>query len=252
MAGAWARRPDGVGAVAADAVGEGAEGLRGVAAGCGEGAARGEVAARRRAAEVGEVAGDRGEGTGGGEVGEAGEEAAGVGVAGVAEEVGQGAVFDDAAGVEDRCAVAEAVDEAEIVADEEEGEAGLRAQGDEQVDDAGFDGDVERGGGFVEEEEVGVGGEGRRDDDALFHAAGELVGVGVEQGARAGEAGFGEFLEGGGAGLGAGEAEMQAERFGDLGADGERRVEGGGGVLEDGGDAAAAEGGGVEGSGRRR
>jgi hypothetical protein len=49
----------------------------------------------------------------------------------------------------------------------------------QQVEDLGLDGDVERGGGLVGDEQARVAGERHGDHDALAHAAGELVRVGV-------------------------------------------------------------------------
>ena len=45
----------------------------------------------------------------------------------------------------------------------------------EQVEDLRLDGDVERRGRLVGDQELGIAGERHGDHDALAHAAGELV-----------------------------------------------------------------------------
>ncbi len=57
---------------------------------------------------------------------------------------------------------------------------GLLLQLEEQVEDAGLHRDVEGARRLVGDDEVGVGRDRHRDEDALEHAAGELVRVGVE------------------------------------------------------------------------
>ena len=50
----------------------------------------------------------------------------------------------------------------------------------DQVEDLALDGDVERGGRLVGDQQVGLAGERHRDGDALALAAGELVRIGVD------------------------------------------------------------------------
>ena len=57
--------------------------------------------------------------------------------------------LDDAAGVHHDDVVGELGDDAEVVRDEDDRRAGLLAQHAHQVEDLRLDGDVERGGGFV-------------------------------------------------------------------------------------------------------
>ena len=49
-----------------------------------------------------------------------------------------------------------------------------------QIEDLRLDGDVERGGRLVGDQELGIAGERHRDHHALAHAAGELVRIVVE------------------------------------------------------------------------
>ena len=103
------------------------------------------------------------------------------------------------------------LDDGQVVGDEDVGEAELALEAGEEVEDLGLDGFVEGADGFVEDDEAGLEGEGAGDVDALFLAAGELVGVaGAELGgveADAAEAFVG--LEGG---LAAGAAEGRGVR----------------------------------------
>ncbi len=76
--------------------------------------------------------------------------------------------------VEHGDAVGDVADDAEVVRDEDVGDAVLGLQLDEQVEDRGLDGDVERGGRLVADDELGVARERARDGHALLEAAGEL------------------------------------------------------------------------------
>jgi hypothetical protein len=58
------------------------------------------------------------------------------------EDVGCGALFGDAAGVEHGDVVGEAVDDAEVVADEEHGEAAAGAEFIEEGEDLSLDGHI--------------------------------------------------------------------------------------------------------------
>ena len=129
-------------------------------------------------------------------------------------------------------------DDGEVVGDEEDGEVVSAAEGAEEIQDLGLDGDVECGGGLVGDEECGAVDEGHGDEDALTLAAGELVRVIAEAVFGVGK---GDLLHGGQdakANFCAGGAGMVGEEgFGDLVADAHDRVEGGHGLLKDHGDA---------------
>ncbi len=141
------------------------------------------------------------------------------------------AYFDEAAALEDGDAVAEIADEGHGVGDEEIGEAVGALEGAEEVDDLGADGDVEGADGFVEDEEFGFEGEGAGDVDALALAAGELVGVTLEDVGF--EADLVEEFSDAGADVMPGEAALDGEGLADDLADAHFGVEGGEGVLED-------------------
>ena len=69
-----------------------------------------------------------------------------------------------------------------------QGGAGLPLGGAQHVEDLGLDGDVQRGGRLVGEDDVGVVGDRHGDHRALPHAAGELVREGVGAAAGFGDA----------------------------------------------------------------
>ena len=65
----------------------------------------------------------------------------------------------------------------------------------QQLEDLRLDGDVERGGGLVGDQQIGLVGERHGDHHALPLPAGELVGVGVESLLGIGEADLAQQLE---------------------------------------------------------
>ena len=83
------------------------------------------------------------------------------------------------AGVEHGHLVGDAAHDAEVVADEERGEAAPRLQLLQQVEDLRLDGDVEGGGRLVENEQIGFRGQRTGDQRALAHAAGQLMRIGA-------------------------------------------------------------------------
>ena len=119
-----------------------------------------------------------------------------------------------------------------------------RLQPLEQVEDLRLDRDVERGGRLVGDQQRRVAGERHGDRRALAHAAGELVrilrraalpGRGCRRRSSRRTAAVGR--------LAPRAAEMDADRLGDLLADGVDRVEAGQRLLEDDADVVAADAG---------
>ena len=96
-----------------------------------------------------------------------------------ADDVGQGPGLDDAAAVEQGNRVADALDDVHLVRDDQDGEAAAAADLHDQVEDLVGRLRIEGGGGLVEQQHVGVGGQGAGDADPLPHAAGQLGGVGL-------------------------------------------------------------------------
>ena len=98
---------------------------------------------------------------------------------GVAEDVGGGAVFHQAAQIHDAHSVGDVLHHGQIVGDEQVGQLVLLLELLEQVDDLGLDGHVQGGHRLVADHKLGVQGQGPGDADALALTAGELMGIAV-------------------------------------------------------------------------
>ena len=175
--------------------------------------------------------------------------------AGAGDELVVGAAFDDAPGFEDEDDVGVA-DGGEPVGDDDGGAAfeGLVEGGL----DGGLGGVVQGGGGFVEDDDAGLGEQQPGDGEALAFPAGEAVAAlpddGVEAvgqvGDEVGEAGAAQGVEdllvvGGGAGQAQVGAQRLVEEVPVLGDDADGLAQGGGGEVADVG-AADADGAGVD------
>ncbi len=165
--------------------------LRVAAAGDEIAAARPEIAARRPLVRQREIAGNGDQRprvlVRAGQRDRA-EQRLGVGVPHAVEHFGDGAGLHRLAGIHDADAVAGLQHQPEIVGDEQHRGAALAPQLLDQLDDAGLDRDVERGGRLVEDEEAGPRHQRHRDHDALLLAAGELVRIGSQDARRIGQA----------------------------------------------------------------
>ena len=102
-----------------------------------------------------------------------------VGVLRPLEHVGRAALLDDLALAHDVDAVGHRAHDAEVVRDQQHGHAELALQVLQQLEDLRLDGDVERRGRLVGDQQVGLVGERHGDHHALALAAGELMRVGV-------------------------------------------------------------------------
>ena len=109
----------------------------------------------------------------------------GVGVARIGEDGLGRALLDDLAGVHHDDARAHAGDHPEIVADQDDRRVEIAIELGDQVEDLGLDGDVERSGRLVSDQERRLVGEAHRQHDALPHAAGKLVRIAARSRARA-------------------------------------------------------------------
>ncbi len=141
----------------------------------------------RQLARVGRVAGQSGGCIAGGRVTDAREgagESACVGMLRVAEDLLGAARLHDAAGVHHQHAVADVGEHRQVVADDHHADAEVAHESGEQVEDLRLDHDVERGRGFVGDDQRGSAGQGHRDHHPLALPAGELVGVGTHPGRR--------------------------------------------------------------------
>ena len=125
--------------------------------------------------------------------------------------------------------------------DQQDGGALLAPEGVELVEDLGLDGDVEGGGGFVGDDEVGLEGRGDADHDALAHTARELERVRLGHALGVGQSHAGEDLDGRLPCLLLPPVEVVRQHLAHLVAHGDDRIQPGHGVLEDHGDAAAAD-----------
>jgi len=101
----------------------------------------------------------------------------GVGVEGVIEQPFDRGGFDDLTGVEDYDVVGDLSHDPEVVGDEFEGGPGGFLKVAHQSEDLGLNGDVQGGGGFVGDHQVGVAGQRLSDQNPLAHAPAELVGI---------------------------------------------------------------------------
>ena len=109
----------------------------------------------------------------------------------------------------------------------------LGLQADQQIEDLLLDGDVERGGRLVGDQQLGIAGDGHGDHDALALAARHLVREGPQPLGRVGNADLRQQLDGAGAARGAVHAHVEAQHLLDLEADGEAGIEAGHRLLED-------------------
>ena len=168
------------------------------------------------------------------------EQGAGVGVDGAGKDFLCRPRFDDLAGVHNGHAVGDICHHAEIVRDEDHAQPHAALNIAQQPEDLRLQRHVERGGGLIADEHLGVGGDRGRDDDALAHAAGKLVRVfpvAVRGDADLFHQLFRLFRGGVFAEVG-----VQRDHLADLFADGFERVERRHRVLKHHGDALAADG----------
>ena len=124
--------------------------------------------------------------------------------------------------------------------DQEDRHAELVAQTQEKIQDLRLNGDVERGGWLVGDQEARPAGERHGDHDPLAQAARELMRILLETTLGRPDPDQAQQVENMGAGLGAARPAMQTECLADLEADRKGRVERGHRLLEDHADPVAA------------
>ena len=142
-----------------------------------------------------------------------------------AEDIVRAALLDNAAGIHDGDAAADIGDQAEIVADHQDGGASLGAQIPHQLDDLRLHGDVERGGRLVGDQEVRPACQRDGDHHALTHAARKLVRVFARPPLRRRNPHRAQHLHRLRPSLFARHRAVQQHRLGDLLADGHHRLE---------------------------
>ena len=161
------------------------------------------------------------------------EQADGVGMLRIGEELVDRRALDDFAGIHHRDLVADFGDHAEIVGDQNDRGAARGLQFAHQVEDLRLQGDVERGGRLVRDQQARVAGQRHRDHHALAHAAGELVRIFVDALVGRGNVNPAQQLDGALARLPPRAAAMAQNGLDDLVADGKARIERGHRLLKD-------------------
>ncbi|KAG1079180.1 hypothetical protein G6F40_016419 [Rhizopus arrhizus] len=131
------------------------------------------------------------------------------------------AFFHLAAGVHHDDALAHLGDDAQVVRDQHDGRAQAGLDVAQQVQDLRLDGDVQRGRGFVGDQDLRVAGQRHGDQDALALAAGELVRQAVQAFGRLGDADLAQQFNDAGTALGAVKRRVAHQYRGDLRADGQ-------------------------------
>ena len=114
-------------------------------------------------------------------------------------------------------------------------------QAGEQMQDLGFDGDVQRGGRLIQDEQLRLACQRRGDQRPLPHPAAQLVRVGARDLGRAGDADLGQQVDRLAQRGGRTDPHVLHQRFGDLAADAQGRIEGGERILEHAADEAAQD-----------
>ena len=131
--------------------------------------------------------------------------------------------------VHDRDAIGDVGNHDHVVGDQNDRSVALDGELPQKVEDLGLDGDIERRGGFVGDQDRRVGDQRGCDQDALAHAAGEFERALVDAAVRVGDADVRQHLSHGRSGAG----ERLTQCLGDLAADGGERVKGRLRLLED-------------------
>ena len=175
------------------------------------------------------------------ECGNRAQQALRVGMTGGVKNIRLRAELDQAAGVHDRDAIGYVRDDGEIVRDEEHRQSEFMAEVVEQVEDLLLDSDVERGGGFVGDEQLRAVDNGHGDHDALAHASGELVRITAGALVGIGNGNVAHAFNSSTARFRFGDAVVREDGFRDLLADAHDRVERGHGLLENHGHARPAK-----------
>ncbi len=194
-----------------------------------------EPAARRRVRQVRRQAGDGVQRLVGVlvELRDGGEQGLGVGVVHLEEERAHLGGFHHSPRVHDVNPVGVPRDHAHVVRDQQHRHAQPLLQVPEQGEDLRLNGDVERGGRLVSDEQFGLVGQRHGDHHALPQATGQLVRVVAEPLLRPGQPDQVQHLDGPLERLGLARAAVQPDRLGHLIADGLGRVERAERILED-------------------
>ena len=112
------------------------------------------------------------------ESGHRAEKPSGVGHSAIAVQLLNWRDLNGSSGVHHQCAVGELGDHPEVVGDDQNACAGHVARGFQHVEDLGLHSDIQRGGGLVADQQIGIVGDRDGDDDALALATGQFMGEG--------------------------------------------------------------------------
>src|SRR5882757_2386203 len=153
-----------------------------------------------------------------------------VGMPGIAEDALRRSDLDDAAQIHHRDTVGDVLDDLQVVADEEIGQVQPALQIEQEIEDLAAHRDIERGGRFVEDDDVRRDRDGAGDADALALAAAQLVRVALEMDDA--EAHHLDQLAHPRRPRRARQVEMQAQRLVEHLANAHARIERGVGILE--------------------
>ena len=149
--------------------------------------------------------------------------------------------FDDTTGIHNLDAVAETGDDPEIMRDEHNRHAQFPLHFFDQLENLRLHRDIEGGGRFVGDENLGFGDERHGDHYALSHAAGEFVRVIMNTLGRIVDADGIKHRKGAAEGIATGNLFVNEKRLDELFADPQVRIERGHRILENHGDALASD-----------
>ena len=169
-----------------------------------------------------------------------GKKRARIRVSGRGKDPFDGAVFDDLAFLHHADLLRDLAHDAEVVGDEQKRHTEPFLDVLQKFDDLRLDGNVERGGRLVGDQQVGFVGERHGDHDALALPSGQLMRIAAEPALRVGNADLGEYLDRAGARGSAGKPAVQEQNLANLLIDGVQRIERGHRLLENDGDVVAA------------
>ncbi len=167
------------------------------------------------------------------QLGDGGQQRLGIGVLGVFEDFLDRAFFDLVAAEHDDDAIGHLGDNGHVMGDEHDGGAGLAFQAVDQREDFGLNGHIQRGGGFIRDQQPRRTGQRHGDHHTLAHPARQLVRVLCKTAGRFGDADLGQKLQRAGLCLRLGHVLVQAQPFGQLATDGKDRVQRGHRFLKD-------------------
>ena len=174
-------------------------------------------------------------------VGQRGEQAAGVGVPRVGKQLPHRRLLDDLPGAHHRHLVGHFRDHPEIVGDEQDRHPKFGLQAAHQIEDLRLNRHIERRGRLIGDQQRGLAHQRERDQHALPHAAGKLMGPGVVALGRARNLNEFKHLKHALAAAAGIEPLMHEQGFPDLIADWEKRIQRRHRLLEDHRDMAAAQ-----------